>query len=88
MNSADLTLFAFVADTGSFNKAAEQGGLSTPALSKRITKLEKSLGVQLIHRTTRRLRLTEAGESLYVHAKNIEGQSVMLLLLYQHLAKD
>lgn len=74
MNSADLTLFAFVADTGSFNKAAEQGGLSTPALSKRITKLEKSLGVQLIHRTTRRLRLTEAGESLYVHAKNIEGQ--------------
>ena len=74
MNSADLTLFAYVADTGSFSKAALQADLSTPALSKRITKLERSLGVQLIHRTTRRLSLTEAGENLYVHAKNIEGQ--------------
>jgi len=74
LNSADLTLFAYVADTGSFSKAALQADLSTPALSKRITKLEKSLGVQLIHRTTRRLSLTEAGENLYIHAKNIEGQ--------------
>lgn len=63
-----------MADAGSFNKAAQLAGLSTPALSKRISKLEQSLGVQLIHRTTRRLSLTEAGENLYVHAKNIEGQ--------------
>ncbi|QUX93066.1 LysR family transcriptional regulator [Marinomonas sp. A3A] len=74
MNAADLTLFVNVADAGSFNKAAQQVGLSTPALSKRISKLEQDLGAQLIHRTTRRLSLTEAGESLYVHAKNIEGQ--------------
>lgn len=74
MNSADLTLFVYVADTGSFNKAAQLAELSTPALSKRISRLEQDLGVQLIHRTTRRLNLTEAGESLYVHAKNIEGQ--------------
>lgn len=74
MNAADLTLFVYVADTGSFNKAAQLAELSTPALSKRISRLEQSLGVQLIHRTTRRLSLTEAGESLYVHAKNIEGQ--------------
>lgn len=74
MNSADLTLFVYVVDTGSFNKAAQLAELSTPALSKRISKLEQDLGVQLIHRTTRRLSLTEAGENLYVHAKNIEGQ--------------
>ncbi|QUX97246.1 LysR family transcriptional regulator [Marinomonas sp. CT5] len=74
LNAADLTLFVNVADTGSFNKAAQQVGLSTPALSKRISKLEQDLGAQLIHRTTRRLSLTEAGENLYVHAKNIEGQ--------------
>ncbi|WP_111638740.1 LysR family transcriptional regulator [Marinomonas shanghaiensis] len=74
MNATDLTLFVHVADSGSFNKAAELAGLSTPALSKRISKLEQDLGAQLIHRTTRRLSLTEAGESLYVHAKNIEGQ--------------
>ncbi len=74
MNAADLTLFVHVADAGSFNKAAQLVGLSTPALSKRISKLEANLGVQLIYRTTRRLSLTEAGENLYVHAKNIEGQ--------------
>ncbi|WP_417528329.1 LysR family transcriptional regulator [Marinomonas shanghaiensis] len=74
MNATDLTLFVHVADSGSFHKAAELAGLSTPALSKRISKLEQDLGAQLIHRTTRRLSLTEAGESLYVHAKNIEGQ--------------
>jgi DNA-binding transcriptional LysR family regulator len=74
MNSADLTLFVYVADNGSFSKAAQLADLSTPALSKRITKLEQALGVQLIHRTTRRLSLTEAGENLYIHAKNIEGQ--------------
>lgn len=74
MNAADLTLFVNVADAGSFNKAAQHAGLSTPALSKRISRLEENLGVQLIHRTTRRLSLTEAGEKLYVHAKNIEGQ--------------
>jgi len=74
MNAADLTLFVHIADAGSFNKAAQLVGLSTPALSKRISKLEENLGVQLIYRTTRRLSLTEAGENLYVHAKNIEGQ--------------
>lgn len=74
MNSADLTLFVNVADAGSFNKAAQLAELSTPALSKRISNLEQALGVQLIHRTTRRLSLTEAGERLYVHAKSIEGQ--------------
>ncbi|MBD5769534.1 LysR family transcriptional regulator [Marinomonas colpomeniae] len=74
MNSADLTLFVYVSDTGSFNKAAQLAELSTPALSKRISRLEQDLGVQLIHRTTRRLNLTEAGENLYIHAKNIEGQ--------------
>ena len=74
MNASDLSLFVRVAEQGSFNKAAKLVGLSTPALSKRISKLEQDLGVQLIHRTTRRLNLTEAGESLYVSGKNIDGQ--------------
>ncbi|GAB3479917.1 LysR family transcriptional regulator [Marinomonas epiphytica] len=74
MNASDLSLFACVADSGSFRKAAQLANLSTPALSKKISRLEQDLGVQLIHRTTRRLSLTEAGENLYVHAKNIDGQ--------------
>ncbi|MDB4837012.1 LysR family transcriptional regulator [Marinomonas sp.] len=74
MNATDLTFFVSVADAGSFHKAAQHLEISSPALSKRISKLEQGLGVQLIHRTTRKLSLTEAGETLYVHAKDIEGQ--------------
>ena len=70
----ELALFALVVEAQSFNKAASLAGLSTPALSKKITKLEKELGVQLLHRTTRRLNLTEAGDVLYQHAKSINKQ--------------
>lgn len=70
-NASELSLFSLVVEAQSFNKAAEVAGMSTPALSKRITKLEASLGVQLLHRTTRRLNLTEAGKTLYDHAKHI-----------------
>ncbi len=70
----ELSLFALVVEAKSFNKAAEVAGISTPALSKRITKLENELGVQLLHRTTRRLNLTEAGKTLYQHAASINKQ--------------
>ncbi|MCW8863468.1 MAG: LysR substrate-binding domain-containing protein [Colwellia sp.] len=70
----ELFLFVLVVEARSFNKAAEIAGISTPALSKKISKLEKDLCVQLLYRTTRRLSLTEAGETLYQHAKNINQQ--------------
>lgn len=73
-NAHDLSLFSLVAQTLSFSKAAQQAGISTPALSKRISKLESALNVQLLHRTTRRLTLTEAGSRLYRHAKSINQQ--------------
>lgn len=73
-NANELSLFAMVVEAQSFNKAAQLAGISTPALSKKITKLENELGVQLLYRTTRRLRLTEAGEVLYHHAKSIHRQ--------------
>ncbi len=70
----ELSLFALVVEAKSFNKAAAVAGMSTPALSKRITKLETDLGVQLLYRTTRRLSLTEAGQKLYLRAKDINRQ--------------
>lgn len=73
-NANELSLFALVVEAQSFNKAAQIAGISTPALSKKITKLENELGVQLLYRTTRRLSLTEAGEILYHHAKSINRQ--------------
>lgn len=53
--------FLAVADKGSFTAAAEVTGLSKSSISQQVSALEKSLGVQLLHRTTRTLRLTDAG---------------------------
>jgi len=57
-----IPVFVAVVEHGSFSQAAIRLGTSKSAVSKRIRELESKLGVQLIHRTTRRLSLTEAGE--------------------------
>jgi DNA-binding transcriptional LysR family regulator len=57
----DLQAFRAVADLGNFRKAAETVHLSQPAFSRRIDKLERSLGVRLLERTTRRVTLTAVG---------------------------
>lgn len=57
----DMILFVQVVDEGSFSKVAEKLSLTNSVVSKRIAKLEKSLNVQLLYRTTRKLSLTDAG---------------------------
>ena len=65
----DLTthLDAFVAsaDEGSFSAAARRLGITPPAVSKSVARLETGLGVRLFQRSTRSLSLTEEGERLY-----------------------
>lgn len=56
-----LNVFRRVVELESFSRAADTLNLSNAAVSKNIQELEKELGTQLIHRTTRRLNLTEAG---------------------------
>jgi len=56
-----LRVFVSVAEAGGFADAARRLGLSAPAVTRAVLALEKRLGVQLLHRTTRSLRLTEAG---------------------------
>ncbi|WP_257457986.1 LysR family transcriptional regulator [Archangium lipolyticum] len=53
--------FVTVAELGSFTRAAEKLGCSKAHASEQVAELERALGVQLLHRTTRRLTLTEAG---------------------------
>ncbi|MCW6635121.1 LysR family transcriptional regulator [Yersinia ruckeri] len=69
----DLILFALIVDCGSFSKAAEAAGMTSSVVSKRIGRLEKSPGARLLYRTTRSLRLTENGEVLYRHAREISA---------------
>jgi DNA-binding transcriptional LysR family regulator len=58
---ADMLLFADVVQQSSFTAAAQLNGISKQAVSDRIGKLEAALGVRLLQRTTRSLRLTDAG---------------------------
>jgi DNA-binding transcriptional LysR family regulator len=67
----EMQTFSAVVDAGSFVKAAEALGLSKAAMSRYVGDLETRLGVRLLHRTTRRLSLTEEGEVFYARSKEL-----------------
>ncbi len=66
-----LQAFVSIAERGSFHAAASHLNLSQTALSHRIRKLEESLSVQLLQRTTRQVSLTPAGVSLLPRARRL-----------------
>lgn len=69
VKSDDIFLFVQVVDEGSFSKLAEKLEMTNSVVSKRISRLEKALNVQLLYRTTRKLSLTDAGQALYGKAR-------------------
>lgn len=66
-----LIAFAAVIDTGSFSAAAERLGQTPSGVSRTISRLEDHLGMTLMHRTTRRLQLTEEGSWLLGRARSL-----------------
>lgn len=60
-----LAVFALVAEERSFRAAADRMGVTRSAVSQTIRRLEETLGIALVNRTTRSVALTEAGERLY-----------------------
>lgn len=71
---ANLESFVRSAEYGSFSEAARWLSLTPAAVSRNVAMLERNLGVRLFHRSTRRLTLTEAGETFRVGiAGNLDG---------------
>jgi DNA-binding transcriptional LysR family regulator len=64
-----LHAFINVVEENSFAKAGRKLGLSTAAISRQVSALEAELGIQLLHRSTRYVGLTDRGESYYQHCK-------------------
>lgn len=71
MNTEHLKLFVRVATTNNISRAGKEIGLSPAVASAHINKLEEELGVRLIHRTTRKVSLTEEGVALLPHAEEV-----------------
>lgn len=66
-----IQLFVRLADLGSFTRVAEQTNASKSMISKEIRRLEDSIGVRLLHRSTRNVQLTDAGEGYLQRAREI-----------------
>lgn len=67
----EMKVFAAVVDAGSFVRAAEAVNTSKTAVSRLVGELEARLGVRLIHRTTRRLSLTDEGAAFHARCKEL-----------------
>jgi DNA-binding transcriptional LysR family regulator len=68
---AQLAVLAKVVDLNGFSAAARTLGVPKAAVSRAVADLEKTLGVRVLERTTRRIALTPAGKLVYPHAKRV-----------------
>lgn len=65
MDLNEVAIFVKVVQAGSFHQAAKQLGMPNSTVSAKVSSLEKRLGVTLLHRTTRKLQVTQAGQAFF-----------------------
>jgi DNA-binding transcriptional LysR family regulator len=85
---AAMRSFRKVLELGSFSAAARQLGLSKAAVSKQVSELEAYLGATLIHRTTRRLHPTDAGQAYFESAVSLLDELEVADAAVRHLQSE
>jgi DNA-binding transcriptional LysR family regulator len=87
MELRHLRYFVAVADDKNFTRAAERLNIAQPPLSRQIQQLEEELGVVLIEKGSRPLRLTEAGKFFHAHAQELLDKAADLKAMTQRVGK-
>ena len=75
MDLNELLVFARVVQAGSFTAAARELRMPKSTVSRKVSELEERIGAQLLQRTTRKLRLTDAGQTYYEHCARIVAEA-------------
>ncbi|UCD09878.1 MAG: LysR family transcriptional regulator [Dehalococcoidales bacterium] len=88
MNFDHLKTYIEVVTTGNFSEVAKKLGISQPAVSFQIQKLEQDLGVRLIDRKQKKLTLTEPGKRLLSFAQRVQGEYSSMLEDMNQLRED
>ncbi len=85
MNPFDrMHTFVRVAELASFTQAAEALGIPKASASTAVQQLETQLGTRLLHRTTRRVQLTQDGQAYYERCKDLLADVDELQSMFQH----
>lgn len=84
IDANDLLLFARIVEAGSLTQAAHRHGLPKATVSRRLSQLEMRLGERLLQRSTRRLVLTELGNRLLEHGRQISEEVAAAVALTAH----
>ncbi len=85
MNPLDaMQIFIRIAEHGSFTRAAESLGIPKASASIAVQKLEANLGARLLHRTTRKVQLTQDGQAFYERSKDLLSDIDELQSMFQH----
>ena len=84
----DMVAFARVVEARGFSEAARRMGVSKSRLSKTVARLERALGVRLLHRSTRGLSVTEIGAAFYEHCTRVADEALQAADLVSRLQSE